>query len=228
MRNEKFDKAAGDTLDMAGAPDELKLPKEVADGMKSAWSASFPGGKSQEQGGILVKTKDGKYEWRPGKSGTGGSFTANYEDVKEGETLIAVGHTHPYDKSEGGHTKVSFSGGDLANFIYNNRRMAIVQSGKGQFVAVRTKEFNDLLKDLNDEGKAKMYTEMTKCWDDAVGAAKGTMQERVEAAVRAVSEKYHLVYYAGTGGTVKLKGAKVHVEKAKGPAKERVGAGAKK
>src|SRR5438132_14391503 len=63
QRNAKFDTAATLT-DKVGEPESMELPKELTDGMQAAWDASFPGGKSQEQGGILVKTAQGKCEWR--------------------------------------------------------------------------------------------------------------------------------------------------------------------
>lgn len=70
QRNAKFDQAATTPYDKAAAPQDMGIPIELQDGLQAAWDASFPGGKSQEQGGILVLTKDGKYVWRAGK-GTG-------------------------------------------------------------------------------------------------------------------------------------------------------------
>lgn len=95
--------------------------------------ASFPGGKSQEQGGILVLTKDGKYVWRAGKGTGSGSFQVKLRRREEGRGLIASAHTHPYDESEGGHTGIAFSGGDLSNLVWQQERVKVVQSGTARF-----------------------------------------------------------------------------------------------
>ncbi|BAZ32223.1 hypothetical protein NIES4074_47250 [Cylindrospermum sp. NIES-4074] len=197
-----FNQITGEKLNEADAPDKLKLPPQLIKGMQDGWDKSFPGGKSQEQGGIIVKDKEGNYQWKPGKSGTSGSFTPNYGDQGKDDTLIGVGHTHPYDASEGGMTDVSFSGDDLARLVYVEDRIAVVQSGQGQFVAARTEEFNTMLKGLDEAGKKKMFDEINKTWDDTFKSAKGKFQERVEAAVKAVCSKYHLVYYKGKDGNL--------------------------
>jgi hypothetical protein len=103
---------------MEDAPESLTLPEELHEGMQTAWAQSFPQGKSQEQGGILVQGPSQKYQWKPGLPGTSGSFKPNYGDRNPDETLIATGHTHPYDKIEGKFTDISFSSQDLARFIY--------------------------------------------------------------------------------------------------------------
>ncbi|MEW5857473.1 MAG: DUF4157 domain-containing protein [Cyanobacteriota bacterium] len=197
QESKNFDTVADGNLKQADAPDKLKLPEELTEGMQEGWDKSLPDGKSQEQGGLLVKDKDGDYKWKPGKPGKSGSFSPNYSDQDKDETLVGVGHTHPYDASEGGHTDVSFSGQDLARLVYVKDRIAVVQSGEGQFVASRTVEFDKMLEKLDDAGKKKMFDEMKKTYDDALSSAKGKFQERVEAAVKAVCSKYHLVYYKG-------------------------------
>lgn len=197
-----FSKIDFEKLKEADAPKNLKLPKELTEGMKTAWKGSFPGEESQEQGGVLVKTDKGGYKWKAGKGGESGSFDPNYKDVDKGESLIGVGHTHPYSKKEGGHEDVSFSGADLSRLIYVADRAAFVQAGKTQFTALRTEEFDKLIVGLDDPGKKKMSDEMDKTWQDTYDNAKGTFQEKVEAAVKAVCTKYHLVYYKGKGSTV--------------------------
>src|SRR5882672_8241395 len=97
QRDKDFDKITGGHLAEGDAPDKIGLPKELTEGMQSAWDDSFPGGKSQEQGGNLVREKDGSYAWRKGKPGTSGMFTPDYGDVGKDQTLVGVGHTHPYD-----------------------------------------------------------------------------------------------------------------------------------
>ncbi len=202
QRDEDFDKITGEKLKEGDAPDKLTLPPKLKEGMQNAWDKSLPGGKSQEQGGILVKDKSGEYQWKPGKPGKSGSFSPDYGDKGKDDTLIGVGHTHPYDASEGGMTDVSFSGQDLARLVYVEDRIAVVQSGTGQFVAARTEEFNKLLVGLDESGKKKMFDEMNQTWNDTFAGAKGKFRDRGEAAVKAVCSKYHLVYYKGKDGNL--------------------------
>jgi hypothetical protein len=44
---------------------------------------------------------------------------------------------------------------------------------------------------------------MVKLWKDTFAAQKGSLQERVTAAVTAVCERYQLVFYAGEKGKLK-------------------------
>lgn len=174
---------------------------ELVEGMKTAWAGSFPGGRSQEQGGILVKKADGTMEWRAGAAGNTGSFQVDYSTVKAGETLVASGHTHPYDAWENGHTDVPFSGPDLGNMALSARPedMKFVRSGDTLFMVEKTQEFKDL---VTSKGEAALRGEMITAWDTAFAASSGTFAERNEAAVKAVAEKYHLEFYKGTGDTL--------------------------
>jgi hypothetical protein len=218
QRNEKFDAAATKPFNEADAPENMKIPAELKDGLQAAWDASFPEGKSQEQGGILVLTKEGKYVWRAGVGTGSGSFKVNYGDVKEGEVLIASAHTHPYDESEGGDTDVSFSGGDLSNLVWQKERVKVVQSGEAQFGVAKTAEFDALVaKADTKEKQLALRKEMDALWNDTFKGSKGTFQEGVVAAATAVCSKYHLVYMEGKGGNLVTTGkpkpkAKAHVE----------------
>ncbi|HEY8338810.1 MAG TPA: hypothetical protein VIK95_03015, partial [Egibacteraceae bacterium] len=166
QRNDKFDLAVGKALNKVDAPDALEVPAELKDGLAAAWAASFPEGKSMEQGGILVKTKDGAYVWRAGKGTSGGSFKPNYADVGPDEVLIASGHTHPYDASEGGHTDVAFSGGDLSNLVWQKERFKLVQSGTAQFGVAKTAEFDALVAAADTpQKKTTLRLEMNALWD---------------------------------------------------------------
>jgi len=185
----------------APAPATFTLPPELKTGMKAAWDASFPGGKSQEQGGILVRKADGTMEWRPGPAGNSGSFSVNYGDLKAGETLVASAHTHPYDASEGGHTDVTFSGADIGNMALGSRPedMKFVRSGDGIFMVQETQAFKDF---VAAKGDAAARAEVVKTWNDSFAAATGTIQERAEAAVKATCQAHHLDYFKGTGDTL--------------------------
>jgi len=212
-RDAGFDTLGGATpIAEAAAPVSIQLPKELEDGLKAAWAKSFPGGKSQEHVGILVQKKDGSYAWKAGPPGTSGSSKPNYGDVGKDERLVASAHTHPYDASEGNKKDVSFSGADLANLVTQDERVKAVYADTSEFVVAKTKEFDARVKDLDTTKKAELKTEMKKLWNDTYSAAKGTFQERVEAAVKAVCEKYDLVYYAGaSGGKLTRKTPKVAV-----------------
>jgi hypothetical protein len=51
--------------------------------------------------------------------------------------------------------------------------------------------------------KQALKDEMKKLWDDTFAKQTGKLPERVEPAVAAVCEKYHLLYYKGAvGGTL--------------------------
>ena len=195
-----FDDLASGNLKVGETPGEITLPKELQEGMQKAWDKSLPGDTSQEQGGILVKDAKDKYAWKAGAAGTMGTFTPNYGDLGKDESLVGVGHTHPYSKAEGGFTDVPFSGADLAAFATDPDKMQMVQSGEGQFVAARTEEFNEKLKDLDDKGKQKLSGEMEAKWDETFGKTKGTFQEKHAAAAKKIAEEYGIVYYAGKGG----------------------------
>jgi hypothetical protein len=201
--DKNFEKASGDKpLKNEDTPDSMKLPEELTAGLKAAWGDSFPGGKSQEQGGILVRNKDGSYKFKRGAAGTTGTFSPNYEDQGKDQTLVGSSHTHPYDKIEGGYTDVSFSGGDIANLIYQEDKLKVVQSGDTQFVLVRTEEFAAQVRDLDEKGKETLYQEIKDHWNKSFLAAKGKLPERSEAATKSTCQKYKLSYYRGKEGSV--------------------------
>ena len=229
QRNAKFDAIAGPSVEKTGAPEELAIPQQMKDGMDAAWAASFPGGTSQEQGGILVRKANGEYEWRAGPPGAGGSFMPNYGDVKTGETLIATGHTHPYDASEGGDTGVSLSGGDISSMVYDPAPTGVVHAGTGLFIVAKTKEFEQLVAATDTKQKKRaLANEIDDAWDSEFAKAMKSGQTfvpAVETAAKIVCAKYHLLYYAGSAQKMEqpAKLPKVHVEmdasKVGGPAK---------
>ena len=204
-----FDDIATGGVKTKDAPTEIKIPKELKEGMDKAWKGSFPGGKDQEQGGILVKDPKGEYVWKEGKPlplDKGGSdmFSPDYKSIPKDETIVGVGHTHPY---KSGATNVSFSGGDLASFIYAPERMQMVKSGEGEFVSARTAEFEKRLEGLDDKGKKKLHAEMEKEWDTIYNNPKDKrpIAERARDATMSVSKKYDLLYYEGKDGELSLK-----------------------
>ena len=218
QRNAKFDEITGPSVEKTGAPDDLAIPKAMKDGMDASWASSFPGGTSQEQGGILVRLADGKYEWRAGPPGAGGSFMPNYGDVRPGETLVATGHTHPYDATEGGHQGVSLSGGDISSMVTDPAPTGIVHSGNALFIVAKTKEFEELVAAANTRPKKKaLMKEIDDAWDTEFAKAQKSGQKfvaAVETAAKIVCSRYHLLYYAGSAEKMEQpdRPPKVHVE----------------
>ena len=85
--------------------------------------------------------------------------------------------------------------------------MEIVNAGSAEFVAVRTKEFDAMLKRRSESQKVKLAENMEKLFDRTFKRFKGRFQQKVHAACIAVCRKYHLAYYAGkTGGKLKRQG----------------------
>ena len=197
---DNFDTIAAGGVKEADAPDKVQLPKPVNDAMQESWKDSFPGGKSKEQGGVIVKGKDGAYDLKRSNKSKSGSLTPNYGDVKDDETLVGVGHTHPYDESEGGHKGVSFSGADLARLAVVQDKIALVEAGGTQFIAARTAEFDKLVEGKEKSERQKLMKEMNDCWNGVFKSTKGDIIVRAEAATKATCAKYHLVYYKGKSG----------------------------
>lgn len=191
------------------APSSITIPDGLNEGSKGAWKDSFPGGKEQEQGGILIRTKDGEYKFIRGDPGTGGTWDVNYDDIGDNE-LVGTVHTHPYDS---GDTDVPFSKGDISFFFdsdlkaKNMEEMMMVQSGDGQFMLARTAEFNKLVDGKSAAEISKLNGEMESTFDKAVADGKTnglSFAARHDAAVKAVADKYNLLYYKGKDGNLKL------------------------
>ncbi|MBW1880819.1 MAG: hypothetical protein JRJ84_20890 [Deltaproteobacteria bacterium] len=197
-----FDQVAAGNASVQSPDDVLVLPPELVQGVQAAWDASLPAGRAQEQGGIFVRNSDGSYEWERGAPGSAGAFTPNHADVADDETLVGVGHTHPYAAHEGGHTDVSFSGGDIGAMATDPDNLQVVQSGESRFLVSRTAEFDALLAGLDDAGRLVLRREIEDFWDRQYTGAPGTLPEAAEIATRATCERYHLLYYRGRGSAL--------------------------
>lgn len=184
-----------------GSPTEIRLPKLLKDKMNEAWRKSFKGGKSQEQGGILVRNSDGSLEWIMGKTGTSDDFMVNYGDIKSGQTLMGVGHTHPYND----HDHSSFSGTDLARFVGQKEQFQIVQSENQLFLAERTQEFDNLVNNLDSMVRYQIYLIIKIYWDSIYNFARKTnsFSDSVEIATRSTCLQFHLLYYSGNSGKLR-------------------------
>jgi len=200
QNDESFERVASRSI--ADMPVKITLPVELVSGMQNAWDNSFPRDQSQEQGGILVRHDDGSYKWKAGKPGRSGSFIPNFDDCEQNETLVAIGHTHPYDEKEGGYTDVSFSGRDLAMAVYHEQVVNIVQSGQTLFLVAPSAEFNKLVKNLDTKGKRSLFQKIERTWYQAFLTHQGQLPARADAATKATTATYHLVYYFGAGNSL--------------------------
>jgi hypothetical protein len=206
-----LDDVAKPGLTAKDAPAKITLDTGVSGGLQKAWDASMPGGKSQEQGGVVTRGADGKLAWKAGVAGSSGSFRPNYGDVGKGEALVGSAHTHPYDASEGGMTDVPFSAGDLANLVYQDERIKMVQSGKGRFLVARTVTFDQQVTGKSEADKQTLSDSIKKTWNDTFAAAKGSFQKRCVAAVKAVCTAYGLLFYSGQDDTLERQDGEVPV-----------------
>jgi len=193
----------GHSLAMKNAPSEIALPKEMTQAMQVAWNQSLPEGRAKEQGGLLVRNKNGSLKWLRSAAGTAKEISLNYNDVDSEQTILAGGHTHPYDHNEFDFTDVPFSGRDLAEQVRESQRLSIVQSGDAMFGSARTREFEDLVNSRDEAGKAALSREIEHFWDAVYEDTKGSTPEKSEAATRATAEWFHLLYYTGKQGALK-------------------------
>lgn len=192
----------GQSISMQQAPSQIVLPKEMTEGMRVAWNKSLPMGSSQEQGGLLLRNRDGSLKWLASKPGDSQQITLNYDDVNPNQMLLANGHTHPYSKEELGHTRVPFSGGDLAAQVFDEEKLSIVQSGDAMFASAKTREFDALIKGRGPGGRWALSKEIEKFWRNNYREAAGDLREKAEVATRATADWYHLLYYSGKQGAL--------------------------
>ena len=188
----------------ASAPQTIHIPKNVNDKMNQQMKGSFPGGHSQERGGLIVADDKGNLSMintAQKASDTSGAFTPD-RTVPDGYSKVGLFHTHPYDHTEhpfdpngpGGPTGVSFSGQDMA-IAANESEPSYVQSGDRQFLALPTEETpknldyqavndaqNQRIQDLVDEGKS--------------------VPQASRIAANETAQKYGMAYYQGKDGVL--------------------------
>lgn len=194
-----FDRLARTKVKKADAPRVIRLPDPVTKGLQESWDRSHPKGSAQEQGGNIVRNKDGSYDWRQGKPGGEGVYLPDEDDVGKGQKLVGAGHTHPYAN---GTENVSFSGEDISSLVNGDERLEVVQSGKMLFMVVRTAEFDAMVDATDDDGARDLMERIEKCWNRVFESTKGTMPERAQAATVRTCREFKLAYYRGTGATL--------------------------
>jgi hypothetical protein len=161
--------------------------------MQNSFKNSFPGGKSQERGGTLVKDSSGNIKVVHESPGTTGTHSPN-RAVGSGEKIIGTYHTHPYDASEGGHTGVSFSGADIA-YANHHKEPIYVDAGSKQFMIMPTQETPAVT-------AATLNSEWNTEYGKQLKAGK-SVPEASSIATNAVAKKYKMAYYEGKNGTLK-------------------------
>lgn len=186
------------------APESIRLPKSLVKALDILWQDSHrDDGSVQEQGGNVVRNYGGDYEFRREEGYDDDSFEPDYGDVGWTQSLVGVVHTHPHEdeKYEGD----SFSAADMASISSESEEQTlnILRSGDMTFVVARTKAFDKIVAKYEDEGNlGDLYDLMYECWENVYKRTKGTFQEKIEAAVLGVCERFHLEYYAGKGETL--------------------------
>lgn len=183
----------------AAAPKTINFSPDTQAVFNAQWKASFPGGTSKEQGATITFDKKAgtvSTENIGGTGSTSGSFSPDL-NVKNPKTtgVLGIFHTHPYDKSEGGFTGVSLSGGDAGYMINGKQNIIVAQSGAKQFMYMRTAKTPasvDFTK-LNDSQNARIAALVTKGY---------TFDAASRVAASETATKYGLAYYEGSNGTL--------------------------
>lgn len=166
-------------------PATYRIPDDVAAAVHTAWRASGHGRATvTEHGGRIVNDAHGR---RAIHTGSGGSGSISIPAERRGETTVGTFHTHPYSRSEGSSLGVSFSGGDIENFVAGGQ-------GGVKYVGAGTCTFvlNTLDQAQRDACKP---IDLKHRWDRAFGRAGGSFQHKVERAVHRTIRGCGLCYY---------------------------------
>ena len=182
----------------AAAPRTIRLSPVNRRLFSAERQASYPRGRSKEQGGTIVADASGtlSVEHLGGMGSTSGTFSPNLVSSNAAKfRVVGVFHTHPYDRTEGSYNGVSFSGADIAHLINNRYFISVVQSGPRLFAIVRTMQsptwvdYNQLNKDQN----AAVLRRTTQ---------GRTFQQASRIEAEAIAPKYSLAYYQGSDGVL--------------------------
>ena len=182
----------------AAAPRTIRLSCDNRRLFEAQRRASYPGGRGKEQGGTIIADANGfpSVEHIGGLGSTGGTFSPNLTSSDAARfRVVGTFHTHPYDRSEGSFTGVSFSGADIANLMNCRLVISIVQSGPRLFALVRTMQSSAWVdyENLNRMQSAAVLR-------DARQGRTFQQASRIEAEV--VAPRYKLAYYQGVHGVM--------------------------
>lgn len=177
------------------APKQITFSSKINKQMDGLWGKSFPKGKSQEFGGTLVRHKSGDTELINTVGGNKGTFSPD-RTTNKNQKLLGVFHTHPYDKREGGYTNVSLSGGDAGYMINKGDAMIMAQSGKGQYLYLRT---DQTPKSVNYN---QLSTDQNTRMSELIRKNNKSFSEASQIAAAETAKKYNLAYYEGQNGVL--------------------------
>jgi hypothetical protein len=166
-------------------PTTHTIPNDVYKALGEAWRKSGQAGTTvTEHGGRIVTDSAGK---RVIRTGSGGGGSISLPAVEPGDVTLGTFHTHPYSRAEGSQLGVSFSGGDIENFIAGDQgSVKYVHAGSCVFV------LDTLDASARDGCKA---VDIKQRWDDQFAKAGGNFQLKVDAAVRAAIKGCGMCYY---------------------------------
>lgn len=166
-------------------PTTHTIPDDVYKALGEAWRKSGQGEATvTEHGGRIVTDSAGK---RVIRTGSGGGGSISLPAAEAGDVTLGTFHTHPYSRGEGSKLGVSFSGGDIENFIAGDQGSTkYVHAGSCVFV------LDTLDASARDGCKA---VDIKQRWDDKFAKAGGNFQLKVDAAVRAAIKGCGVCYY---------------------------------
>ena len=180
-------------MDCKSAPKTISIPKEVNQSFDKLMGQSYPNGKSQEHGGIIVTDAHGSVSVINQRGGESGTFSPD-RTLPAGCTEVGLFHTHPYDATEGGFTGVSFSGADIA-IAADRSEPSYVQSGETQFLMLPTQKTpKNIDYDTLNDAQNKRIGELTD--------AGTPFSEASRMAANETAKKYGMAYYEGSHGVL--------------------------
>jgi hypothetical protein len=121
------------------------------------------------------------------------------------QTIVGAMHTHPYPGLS--DPNISFSGDDLSKFALRDyERFTVVRTEGMVFLVSKTAQFDAILAQAKAQSKqyvllSEINKTATAAYEDATSKGS-TMAAAIDASVKAVCAKYHLVFYKGNNGRV--------------------------
>jgi uncharacterized Zn-binding protein involved in type VI secretion len=175
------------------APQTVTIPKDVNQSFDNLMQQSYPKGRSQEHGGMLVANSEGNITLVNQGGGKSGSFAPD-RTLPAGCKEVGLFHTHPYDATEHSYTGVSFSGADIA-IAANRSEPSYVQSGDTQFLMLPTQKTpKGINVDALNKSQNLRIRELTRTGK--------SFPEASRLAANETAKKYGMAYYEGSHGTL--------------------------
>jgi hypothetical protein len=174
------------------APLTILLPAALNKQMQALWEKSFPDGRSQQQGGVIVRDVSGQVSL----VGIGGHRSDMFRagrKIQPEQKLIGLFHTRPFDRSEGGLVNVSLSGGDAEYLLNHADDVVIAQSGESQFMYLRTEAT------AKSVDAAKIYAQHEARIRQLLNQGI-RFDEASRIAARETAADHGLAYYEGKAG----------------------------